>query len=56
VEREYKIKLEKHADETAVCDECKKSHDIVVLHDDGTGTVYVPALKDQRVVKAQGLP
>jgi len=56
VKTEFPIKANNHSDETVVCPNCEKSHDVTVTHDVGTGNVHVHSIEDQKVVKAHGLP
>ncbi|MDR2597848.1 MAG: hypothetical protein LBC76_11090 [Treponema sp.] len=55
VTTEFLIKPDSHSDKIANC-ACGKSYDVTVTHNTGTGIVNVDVLKDQSVVKAQGLP
>ena len=52
----FPIRPEPHADETMTCESCDEPCDVIITHDAGTGTVEVPALRqDQKAVKAQGV-
>jgi len=53
---EFLIRSEKFYGEEAGCPKCHEVIYLDVRQEVGSGTVGIPALKDQRMVKAQGLP
>jgi len=56
IKTEFLIKSDKFYSEETFCSKCKEVIYIDVRQEVGSGTVSIPDIKDQRMVKAQGLP